>query len=135
LLAEIDIMLFVPMAGVSIDAVNDILVIGFGYKINRLAQKVAGFIVYEFTWEVEDQFSIASAVLHIVVFKDAVVSLVIVFIFLLGAGVMIQLRQALVYQGFVYLQSITSFLKMDIKIAHTIFDTGVISSYYILRKI
>jgi hypothetical protein len=82
-------MLLVPMAGVFVDDINNVLVIRFGYKINRLAQKVACFIVYELTGEVENKLSIASTVLHIVVFEDAVVSFVIIFIFLLGAVVMV----------------------------------------------
>lgn len=82
-------MLFVPMASVSVDAVNNMIVIGFGYKINRLAQKVACLIVYELTRKVKDQSPITSTVLHIVILKYAVVAFVIVFVFLLGAGVTI----------------------------------------------
>ncbi|OPZ83348.1 MAG: hypothetical protein BWY74_04470 [Firmicutes bacterium ADurb.Bin419] len=76
-------MLLVPMAAVPVNAGNDAFIITFGYKINRLSEEVTCFIIYKLTREVEYKLSVTSAVLHVIILKYAVVSFIIIFIFLL----------------------------------------------------
>ncbi len=77
------IMLLTPMATVPVNAVNDAFIITFRYKINRLSEEVTCFIINKLTREVEYKLSVTSAILHIVILKDTVVSLIIIFILLL----------------------------------------------------
>ncbi|AFV05398.1 hypothetical protein DCF50_p1392 [Dehalobacter sp. CF] len=82
-------MFLVPMTAVPVNADNNILVITFGYKINRLSEEVACFIIYKLAREVKYQLAVTSAVLHIIILEYTVISLIIIFIFLLDAGVIL----------------------------------------------